>query len=155
MPVVGIDPGFSGAIAMLDDSGGICELIDMPIWKVGKKNELNEVALNDFFAQHEIDHVYIEKAQSMPGQGVSSTFRYAASWGMLRGICVGRGIPYTLVHPKTWKKELMRDMQKAKEASIVRVGQLFPSLKLTRKKDHNKADAVLICLYGLRLEKRI
>lgn len=147
--IVGIDPGFSGAIAMIDSQGAIVELFDMPILMVGKRRELDEVVINSFFASQDIKHIYIEKAQSMPAQGVASTFRYGASYGILRGICVGQGIPYTLVHPKTWKKETMRDMQKGKEASIVRVGQLYPAFKLTRKKDHGKADSILLALFGL------
>jgi len=153
--IVGIDPGFSGAIAIIDDEGVIHELLDMPILKVGKRNELCEVEIKNLLEEAHAEHVYIEKSQSMPGQGISSTFRYGASWGIIRGICVGLEIPYTLVHPKTWKKAMMPDMGKEKGASILRVGQLYPELKLTRKKDHGMADALLLALHGLRTLKGV
>jgi crossover junction endodeoxyribonuclease RuvC len=91
--------------------------------------------------------VGIEKAQTMPNQGISSSGRYMASYGFLRGLCVGLSVEYQLIHPKTWKKELMHDMPKEKEASIMRVGQLYPDLVLGRKKDHGIADAILIAKY--------
>ena len=60
---------------------------------------------------------------------------------------MGLSVEYQLIHPKTWKKELMHDMPKEKEASIMRVGQLYPDLVLGRKKDHGIADAILIAKY--------
>jgi len=146
---IGIDPGFSGAITVIDEDKRIIYCVDMPILKVGKRNELDEIMIYQILKSYEPDHVYIEKAQSMPGQGISSTGRYMASYGILRGICVGLGIPYTLVHPRTWKKEMMKDMPKEKEASIMRVNQLYPYFALPRKKDHGKSDSILLALHGL------
>jgi crossover junction endodeoxyribonuclease RuvC len=75
-----------------------------------------------------------------------------ASYGFLRGVCAGLKIEYQLIHPKTWKKVMMFDMPKEKEASIMRVGQLYPDLVLGRKKDHGIADAILIAKYLLELK---
>jgi Holliday junction resolvasome RuvABC endonuclease subunit len=144
----GIDPGFSGALAVVSAEGKVLALEDMPVIKVGSRRELNEPAIKDFLKQHQIAAVALEKSQTMPGQGVASSGRYMMSYGVLRGLCVGLGIPYQLVHPRTWKSAMMPDMPKEKEASIQRVGQLYPDLVLNRKKDHGKADALLICLYG-------
>ncbi len=151
MIVAGIDVGFSGAICIMGDSPAnhIVYLSDMPIIKVGKKNEFDDVAFRDILEEHEVEQVWIEKAQAMPGQGIVSTGRYLEQYGRMRGICVGLRIPYQLVHPKTWKGKMLRDMPKEKGASIVKVKQLYPDLELPFKKDHGKCDAVLICLYGM------
>lgn len=149
--ICGIDPGFSGAIAIIDLDGKIHHLIDMPVLMVGSKSSLDEVGVRQALVKHELSHVFIEKAGCMPKQGISSTSRYMASWGIIIGICVGLYIPYTLMTPQSWKKEMMAGMGKEKEASIARVKQLYPGLDLNRKKDHGKADAVLIANYARRL----
>mgnify|MGYP001282912585 CR=1 FL=1 len=146
----GIDPGFSGAICILDAKKRIILLEDMPILKVGQKDELNEPQIKKYLSECSDLSVLIEKAQTMPGQGISSSGRYMASYGLIRGICVGMSLQYSLIHPKTWKKLMMNDMPKEKEASIQKVGQLYPDLVLTRKKDHGKSDALLIALYHLK-----
>lgn len=147
MNYCGIDVGFSGAIAVLDKDGKIVIDIDMPIIQVGKKRELNEPNIKFILEGFKPLVVGIEKAQVMPGQGISSSGRYMASYGFLRGVCVGLGLEYHLIHPRTWKKAMMPDMPKEKEASIMRVGQLYPDVVLERKKDHGIADAILIAKY--------
>jgi hypothetical protein len=149
MNIAGIDVGFSGAIAVMNDAGKIIDLFDMPI--VGTdQHELDEQAIVEAFCDWNIRHAFIEKAQSMPGQGIASTGRYMCSYGILRGICAGLQTAYTLVRPATWKKEMMKDMGKDKEQSIIRVNQLYPYIKLPRKKDHGKADSVLIAAWGFK-----
>ena len=147
MNYCGIDVGFSGAIAVLNGDGEILLKTDMPIITVGKKRELNEPKIRMILGGFKPLCVGIEKSQTMPNQGISSSGRYMASYGFLRGLCVGLSVEYQLIHPKTWKKELMHDMPKEKEASIMRVGQLYPDLVLGRKKDHGIADAILIAKY--------
>ena len=94
----------------------------------------------------------IEKVSAMPKQGVTSMFRFGMSWGLVRGICSGLRVPYTLVRPQTWKKEMMPDM-KEKGQSIDKVRELMPYLQLPLKKDHNKADALLLAVFGARMLK--
>ena len=147
MNYCGIDVGFSGAISVLNGDGEILLMTDMPIITVGKKRELNEPKIRMILDGFKPLCVGIEKSQTMPRQGISSSGRYMASYGFLRGLCVGLSVEYQLIHPKTWKKELMHDMPKEKEASIMRVGQLYPDLVLGRKKDHGIADAILIAKY--------
>ena len=152
MNYAGIDVGFSGAIAVLNDAGEILLTTDMPIILVGKKRELNEPKIRLVLEDFKPLRVGIEKAQTMPNQGISSSGRYMASYGFLRGVCAGLSIEYHLIHPKTWKKVMMHDMPKEKEASIMRVGQLYPDIVLGRKKDHGIADAILIAKYLLELK---
>ena len=152
MNYIGIDPGFTGAIAVLDDKAQIIELYDIPTISVGKaKKELDGPEIAKILANAELYskcHVFIEKCQSMPGQGIASTGRYMAGYGRLIGICEGLSLPYTLVRSPVWKKEMMPDMPKDKGQSIVRVKQLYPDIDLPRKKDHGLADACLIARYG-------
>jgi crossover junction endodeoxyribonuclease RuvC len=151
--IAGIDVGLSGAICVMSDKDGhIVDLLDMPVVVTGKgKRELDEPAIWEVLADWHVDHVYIEKAQSMPGQGIASTGHYLTGYGILRGMCVGLQIGYTLVHPATWKKAMLLDQGKGKGESIVRAKQLWPTVKLDRKKDHGKADALLIAEYGRRM----
>ena len=146
---MGIDPGFSGALAVLDCDLKIEFVMDMPIIKVGKKRELDEARLSVIFKmwRSKSINVALEKSQTMPNQGIVSSGRYMASYGFLRGLCVGNGIPYHLIQPQTWKKAMMPDMGKEKGASIQKVSQLYPELSLTRVKDHGIADAILIARY--------
>jgi len=151
MNIIGIDPGFTGAITVLDEKSDIIELYDMPVIPVGKKTELDGPKIAKILANAELYskcHVFIEKCQSMPGQGVVGVGRYMEGYGRIRGIVEGLSMPYTLVQPRNWKKEMMPDMGKEKGQSIVRVKQLYPNLDLPRKKDHGKADSVLIARYG-------
>ena len=149
MYIMGIDPGFSGALAVLDSDLKIEFVMDMPIIKVGKKRELDEARLSVIFKmwRSKSINVALEKSQTMPNQGIVSRGRYMASYGFLRGLCVGNGIPYHLIQPQTWKKAMMPDMGKEKGASIQKVSQLYPELSLTRVKDHGIADAILIARY--------
>ena len=148
--VIGIDIGFSGAIAILPRNDAIYAY-DMPLIKTGKKSELNVKAIKDIFCAYNKDsiEVYIERAQAMPQQGCVSMFRYGKCAGIIEGILIGLGIPYTLVTPQAWKKAMMPGMDKEKGSSILRVNQLFPYSEIGgRKKDHGKADAVLIAAFG-------
>ena len=152
MQIMGIDPGFSGALAVLDDDLNLEFVMDMPIIMVGKKRELDESKLSTIFSRWRLRPmtIGIEKSQTMPNQGIVSSGRYMASYGFLRGLCMGNGLPYHLIRPQSWKKAMMPDMGKDKGASIQKVTQLYPELRLTRVKDHGIADAILIARY-LRL----
>ena len=148
---LGIDPGFSGALAVLDDKLNIIHYQDMPIIEVAKKRELNEPELHNivqrFSPKYDNLIVGIEKSQTLPGQGIVSTGRYMASYGFLRGLCVGLGLPYVLIRPPSWKKAMLADMPKEKGSSIQKVNQIYPEIKLTRKKDHGISDAILIARF--------
>ncbi len=156
MNYIGIDPGYTGGIAILDEKAQIVELYDMPVIAVGKtKKELDGPGIVKILENYsrmilsQDSHVFIEKCQSMPRQGVVGVGRYMEGYGRLRGICEGLSLPYTLVRPQTWKKEMMPDMDtKEKGQSIVRAKQLYPDIDLPRKKDHGLADAVLIGRHG-------
>ena len=155
MFIIGIDPGISGAICFFKN-GKVLEVIDMPNMAEGKKNkkqvngaqifnEINNRILN--IHNNEIA-VVIEHVSAMPGQGVTSMFNFGQSFGVIKGICAAMRLPLHFVRPVKWKK-YFNLLNSEKQASRTRVIELFPEIsnKLSKKKDINKADAVLIASY--------
>lgn len=148
---IGIDPGLGGAITVLAPDGRIDSMRKMPVFNISKtKRELDITALSMFFGTFDVDRakvtVWIEKCQAMPGQGVVSMFNYGRTYGATVGVCMALGFPVNLVHPKTWKSKLTKDMPKGKGSHLLRVSQLY-GLSL-EKKEHDVADSILIATYG-------
>ena len=155
MLIIGIDPGISGSICFLDN-GKILDVIEMPIMTDGKKNKkqvngsqvYNEITKRiKQFEKNEI-RVVIEHVSAMPGQGVTSMFNFGQSFGILKGICTAMQLPMYFVRPAKWKK-YFNLLNSEKDASRTRAIEIFPyfSSQLSRKKDSNKADAILIASF--------
>ena len=155
MLIIGIDPGISGSICFLDN-GKILDVIEMPIMTDGKKNKkqvngsqvYNEVTKKiKQFEKNQI-RVVIEHVSAMPGQGVTSMFNFGQSFGILKGICTAMQLPMYFVRPAKWKK-YFNLLNSEKDASRTRAIEIFPyfSSQLSRKKDSNKADAILIASF--------
>ncbi len=134
----GIDPGNQGCLALLYEDDRTAEFYDAPatIVKTGKKTRTVLVPQQMaylLYAAREASgtginiHVYVELVSSMPKQGVASSFNFGMGYGMWIGVLAALRIPYTLVKPNRWKKEMMAGMAKEKSASCVRAAQLFPS----------------------------
>ena len=155
MIVFGIDPGVSGAISVFEDKK-ITTFFDMPTMIEGKKNkrQVNAAQLAHEIKSRVIDRdnsaVLIEQVGAMPGQGVTSMFNFGQSFGVIKGICSALGIPIYFIRPVKWKKHFNL-INTEKDASRTRAIEIFPyfSNQLSRKKDSNKADAILIarCYY--------
>ena len=108
MRIIGIDPGLSGAIAVLDDLK-IFDLFDMPIMPEGKKNknQLNSAQLVNIIKRHihtNSTFVIVEQVSAMPGQGVTSMFNFGQTFGAIKGICASLNLPIFYVRPAKWKK---------------------------------------------------
>ena len=153
MKVIGIDPGKDGAIAVFDlNLAPIIAVHDMPNFQIksGKtmKKRLDEHALAKLIGQIKPDHAWLERVSAMPRQGVSSTFSFGTSYGIIKGILAALKIPYTEVTPQKWTKSLA--VPQGKDGSRKRACELFPdsSYFFERKKDHNRADAALIGYFG-------
>lgn len=147
----GIDPGFTGAIAFIDQSGELVQLVKMPVLKIGKNQRvLDESAIRELMHERMPCFVTIEKAQSMPKQGVVGVGRYMEGYGFLRGLFVGLDIPYQAIAPTRWKRAMMPDMPKEKSASVLSASRMFPCLTL-KPTEHGKADALLIAVYGFKM----
>ena len=155
MLIIGIDPGISGSICFLDN-GKILDVIEMPIMTDGKKNKkqvngsqvYNEISKRiRQFEKNQI-RVVIEHVSAMPGQGVTSMFNFGQSFGILKGICTAMQLPMYFVRPTKWKK-YFNLLNSEKDASRTRAIEIFPyfSSQLSRKKDSNKADAILIASF--------
>lgn len=161
MIIFGIDPGVSGAISVLEDKK-IIEVFDMPTMIDGKKNKkqvngsqvtniIKERLNND--KEKEVV-VVVEHVNAMPGQGVTSMFNFGQSFGVIKGICSALSLPIYFVRPTKWKK-YFNLIKTNKDASRTKVIQVYPhiSSKLSRKKDSNKADSILIAKYFEETEK--
>jgi len=92
--------------------------------------------------------VIVEQVSAMPGQGVTSMFNFGQSFGVIKGICSAMELPIFYVRPAKWKKHFNL-INSEKDASRTKVIEMFPRIsnKLSRKKDNNKADAILIAQY--------
>mgnify|MGYP001229214970 CR=1 FL=1 len=153
MRIIGIDPGLSGGIAILDDLK-IFDVFDMPIMSEGKKNknQLNSAQLVNLITEHILKKdetfVIVEQVSAMPGQGVTSMFNFGQTFGSIKGICAALGLPIFYVRPAKWKKHFEL-INSSKDASRTKVIEMYPSIssRLTKKKDVNKADAILIARY--------
>ena len=153
MRIIGIDPGLSGGIAIIDDLK-IFDIFDMPIMSEGKKNknQLNSAQLVNIIKNHitikDKTFVIVEQVSAMPGQGVTSMFNFGQTFGSIKGICAALGLPIFYVRPAKWKKHFEL-INSSKDASRTKVIEMYPSIssRLTKKKDVNKADAILIARY--------
>ena len=155
MLIIGIDPGISGSICFFLN-GEIVDVINMPTMTDGKKNK-KQVNGSQIFNEisnriKEIDRknikVVIEQVSAMPGQGVTSMFNFGQSFGILKGICSAMQLPVFFVRPARWKK-YFNLINSQKDASRTRAIEIFPyfSTQLSKKKDSNKADAILIASF--------
>ncbi len=155
MLVIGIDPGISGSICFFHD-GEIIDVVEMPTMTEGKKNKkqvngsqiYNEILERTKKLDKKDIKVVIEQVSAMPGQGVTSMFNFGQSYGILKGICSAMQLPMYFVRPAKWKK-YFNLINSEKDASRTRAIEIFPyfSGQLSRKKDSNKADAILIASF--------
>ena len=155
MLIIGIDPGISGALCFFED-GVVKNIIDMPSMAEGKKNKrqingnqlFNEIKNNIKNIPKSNICVVVEQVSAMPGQGVTSMFNFGQSFGVIKGICSAMQLPIYFVRPAKWKK-YFNLIKTEKEACRTKAIEIFPyiSSKLSKKKDSNKAEAILIASY--------
>tara|TARA_E500000331_G_scaffold342032_1_gene375166 strand:+ start:1034 stop:1528 length:495 start_codon:yes stop_codon:yes gene_type:complete len=155
MLIIGIDPGINGSICFFQD-GKIIDVIEMPNMPEGKKNKkqvngsqvFNEISSRIKNIKKENIKVIIEQVSAMPGQGVTSMFNFGQSFGILKGICSAMQLPMYFIRPAKWKK-YFNLINSEKDASRTKAIEVFPyfSSQLSRKKDSNKADAILIASF--------
>tara|TARA_B100001057_G_scaffold112336_1_gene110460 strand:+ start:2481 stop:2975 length:495 start_codon:yes stop_codon:yes gene_type:complete len=161
MLIIGIDPGISGSICFFEE-GKIIDVIEMPTMTEGKKNKrqvngaqiYNEIFKRVSKAQKFNVRVVIEQVSAMPGQGVTSMFNFGQSFGILKGICSAMQLSMLFVRPAKWKK-YFNLINSEKDASRTKAIEIFPyfSSQLSKKKDSNKADAILIASFYYETHK--
>ncbi len=153
MKIIGIDPGLSGAIAILENNK-VINIFDMPVMSEGKKNkrQLNSALLvrllKDNIKENDEISVVVEQVNAMPGQGVTSMFNFGQTFGAIKGICAALQLPIFFVRPSKWKKHFEL-INSSKDSSRTKAIEMYPALSkdLSRKKDVNKSDAILIARF--------
>ena len=153
MRLLGVDPGLNGALAVLDGNK-IIEVFDIPVMAEGKKNkrQLNSAELSSILRNNMLNNdntvVVVEQVNAMPGQGVTSMFNFGQTFGAIKGICAALGLPIFFVRPSKWKKHFDL-INSSKDASRTKVIEMYPSISnlLSKKKDVNKSDAILIARF--------
>lgn len=150
---IGIDPGMSGAMALMSIKGTI-EVWDFEQGECLQR--LKDLGQGRAAGEFEVKAV-LEKAHSMPKQGVSTTFKFGTNYGTWIGRLEACGIPFDLITPAKWKKEMFDSMVRSadlKAMSLDRARRLFPQManRLTRKMDHNRAEALLLAEYCRRID---
>lgn len=153
---VGIDPGLSGAIAFLRGEEAWVE--DMPVGRYSAtgmvKNAVDPAGVTRLLRAQQsalsVDRtllkVYLERVQAFPGQGVASMFSLGMSYWGVAGVAAALEIPVELITPQEWKKHFR--LGKDKDQARMLAARLFPGVDLHRQKDHGRAEALLIALYG-------
>ena len=162
MLIIAVDPGINGAICFFEN-GEVKDVLEMPTMAEGKKNKrqingrqmYNEILsrIENYDLQNV--NVVVEQVSAMPGQGVTSMFNFGQSFGVIKGICAAMQLPIFFVRPAKWKKYFGL-IKTEKDASRTKVIEIFPyiSSQLSRKKDSNKADAVLIASFFYNTYKK-
>ena len=153
MKIVGIDPGLSGAVAILENNK-VLNIFNIPVMSEGKKNkrQLNSALLVNLLKENIIPNeevaVVVEQVNAMPGQGVTSMFNFGQTFGAIKGICAALELPIFFVRPSKWKKHFEL-INSSKDSSRTKTIEMYPNLSkdLAKKKDVNKSDAILIARY--------
>jgi hypothetical protein len=154
--VIGVDPGLHGALAAIrlyENGPRIIDVIDTPVIGSGTKARIDAIATQEWLLRHNPYRAFVEIAQSMPKQGISSAFRYGRATGAIESIITVCGIPVEYVAPALWKRAL-RLRGQDKEASRQYALQLFPHAHhlLKRKLDHNRSEAALLAYFGIHFQ---
>jgi crossover junction endodeoxyribonuclease RuvC len=150
---LGVDPGLSGALAIVETINGLPTLvdaIDMPATGTGAKARVDIIAAAEWIAKHAPSMAYVERAQAFPGQGASSGFSYGRTVGSIEAVIALCQIPMQLVEASRWKQRL-RLPGKDKEAARQKALMLFPAQHalLALKRHHGRAEAALIVVANL------
>ena len=160
MITIAIDPGLTGALAMIDHHG-LQACVDMPIMAKSSgtvKNQVNAAALSSLLSEwingHDKNEVMVlmEVVRAMPKQGSSSTFSLGHTSGIIEGVVAAKGLPHEMVTPQTWKKHFGLDSDKEKARTLAQ--RLYPEASLARMRDHNRSEAILLARYGYEKHAR-
>ena len=156
--IIGIDPGKSGSLILMDRDGALVDLADFVTVKVGKKNTLAIPLIANYIRLNWIKHhpiTYIEQVHAMPKQGVSSSFDFGFSTGVAHGIFAAHGGRIETITPQAWLKVTGIGTGKGKDAARLWAINKWPDQAnwFERKKDQGRADAAAIAWAGLQLEK--
>jgi crossover junction endodeoxyribonuclease RuvC len=155
--IIGIDVGLRGGLSCIEFANWaapqLIDCIDIPICGVGTRQRVDPIAIHDWIKTCQpVVHAYIERAQSYPKQGIASAFKYGAAYGVILATVALCDVPLSLIAPAAWKK-YFRLRGGDKESARQKALELFPAghALLARRKDHGRAESILIGLFGARL----
>ncbi len=155
---IGIDPGVTGAMAIFDQDAELIEVIDIPVEEISNarrflKRRICAPKLREIITDYHNSHIYTERIYPRGGRScVSTEFSIADSAAIIRGVAAGLGLECMEIDPKIWQKHfglIGKDKEASRFLAIDEVGNEF----LKRKMDHNRADAILIGIYGMTFQK--
>jgi len=149
LTIIGVDPGLEGAFAIWQD-GDIIRVDDLPRFQ----KSLDPYSLQAEFARWRVDLAMLEEVHAMPKQGVASTFTFGRAYGTIEGVLGALRISVKHVRPRVWQQA---HGITSKTSSLEKAVRRFPEWTpaLARKRDHNRADAILIAAYGVDIYKQM
>lgn len=150
--IFGIDIGAQGAIAILDQSGALVEIHDMPVLKDGPagRRAVNAPLLAAIIFKFHADHAFVEGVNARPGEGPIGAFAFGRSRGVIEGVRAAAGVSATFMTPPTWKRAVGLTLA-SKDASRAEAIRRWPNHAelFARVKDDGRAEACLIAAAGL------
>jgi crossover junction endodeoxyribonuclease RuvC len=151
--IIGIDPGVTGALALLSDNGDLIDVLDMPSLADGTKGRstVNAVLLSELLAKWHAREAFCEFVSSRPTDGAVQAFAFGRCRGAIEGVCGALSLPITLITPQSWKRWHGIPPGDQKDMARSKAIAKWPAMaqRFARKLDHNRAEACLIGLCGL------
>jgi crossover junction endodeoxyribonuclease RuvC len=151
--VIGVDPGKSGALALLHLATGELKVEDVPVFRLKGKTSIDHYGLARIIdAWSPLNPVvFLEQVSSRPGEGHAGAFDFGRTYGLILGVLAGNFLRVELVSPSVWKAAMR--VRGEKDVSRARASTLFPrhSALFARVKDDGRAEAALIALHGAQV----
>lgn len=149
MIVIGIDPGLSGALGVITDSGEFVGVADLPVIRDRNLAWIDGGLLRSMILDFSgPKRVVVERVSAMPKQGVSSSFQFGVGFGSILGVVQSLGLPIEFVRPADWKRAL--GLSSDKHASLHKARLWYPSADLTLAKHDGRAEALLVATWSIR-----
>jgi crossover junction endodeoxyribonuclease RuvC len=155
MRILGIDPGLSGGLCILDTERDTVDVFDIPTRGEEKQREVDGLVVLRWITRGGIIHrAVVEGVGARPGEYVGAAFRFGMAYGALRGIVRSLDIPLATVTPQVWKKFFSLKGPDKEQSRLLAI-RMYPGAEaaLKRKKDHGRAEAILIANFGLRCQE--
>jgi len=152
---IGVDPGAGGAVAILNDVGGLVQVFDMPSLQMTVAGKAKRRVSPEMLAAElrlvapQVNVACVEQVSAMPGQGVSSMFTFGQAYGMVLGVLAGLYIPARTVPPAKWKRDLK--LNTGKDAARAEAARRWPAQagEFRRVKDDGRAEAALLAVWAM------
>jgi crossover junction endodeoxyribonuclease RuvC len=156
--IVGIDPGVTGALALLSDKGELLEVRDMPTLADGTKGRstVNSPLLAELLAKWHAREVFCEFVSARPTDGSVQAFAFGRTFAIIHGVCGALSLPISLITPGSWKRFHSIPAGDQKDLARSKAIARWPAMaeRFARKLDHNRAESALIGLAGIWREGR-